>query len=312
LVRPLRVRVVMVKVTSRAMVSGSRPAARSPVSRRRRAHAVRFVQHDELRPVGQGFQRLEGDGLRAVLDAPGEVGAAGGEPDPPVHGEEPAIGEIDDPGRERPGQLVGERVLPVVVAADGGGDPAAGRGADVRGDPQQRPGPVPGRAERVGERAVPGQLHGGAVHRGDLQALPQDGDAELGVGAGGVELEDLLHGVLAEQLAGLGERRPGRRFRAGLEPQAGQPERRREYAIVALAREKARDQDADHGHLRVQRAVIGMPGRGFPQRPGDHVIGQQVFQQPLPAQVRQPVRPQAGAGRHPGGQLVIGEGGIAT
>jgi hypothetical protein len=199
-----------------------------------------------------------------------------------------------------------------VVAAGRRGGPAAGRGADVRGDPQQGPGAVPGRAGRGGERVVAGQLHGGAVRRGDLQALPQGGEAELGVGAGGVELEDLLHGVLAEQLAGLGERRSGRDFRAGPEPQAGQPERGREHAVVALAGERQRDQDADHGHLRGQRAVIGMPGRGFPQRPADHAGGQQFFQESLPVQVREPVGPQAGAGRHPGGQLVIRDGVIGT
>ncbi len=61
-------------------------------------HAVGFAEHDQLRPVGQGADRLERDGFRAVLDPPGQVRAGGGEPDPPVHGEEPAVGEVEDAG----------------------------------------------------------------------------------------------------------------------------------------------------------------------------------------------------------------------
>src|SRR5208337_2726571 len=40
---------------------------------------------------------------RAVLDAPGQVRAGGGEPDPPFHGEEPAVGEVEDAGPRRRG-----------------------------------------------------------------------------------------------------------------------------------------------------------------------------------------------------------------
>jgi hypothetical protein len=36
-------------------------------------------------------------------------------------------------------KLVGELVLALEAGADGGSDPAAGRGADMGGDPQQRP-----------------------------------------------------------------------------------------------------------------------------------------------------------------------------
>jgi hypothetical protein len=69
-------------------------------------------------------------------------------------------------------QLVCPGVLAVVVAADRGADPAEGRGADGRGDPQHRPGALSGGAELVFRHLVPGRFHRGAVDRGDLQALP--------------------------------------------------------------------------------------------------------------------------------------------
>jgi hypothetical protein len=53
-------------------------------------------------------------------------------------------------------------------------------------------------------------------------------------------------------------------------------------------------QHADHGHLRRQHPVVLMPGRRFPQRAGDHVLGEQLFQQALPVQFRQSVRPNPG------------------
>ena len=76
LTRPLAVRVTMVNWTRRAMVSGQ--AGRGLVARARGAagaHPVRFVQHDQLRAVRQGPDRLERDGFRAVLDAPAQVRA---------------------------------------------------------------------------------------------------------------------------------------------------------------------------------------------------------------------------------------------
>ena len=100
---------------------------------------------------------------------------------PPVHGEEPAVGQVQHPGpnvasswsarrsRRRGSRRARRR--------------STGRcGAHVRGGPQQRPRAVRGRAERVFQHAVPGQFHRGAVQRGDLQALPQHGDAQLSVG----------------------------------------------------------------------------------------------------------------------------------
>jgi hypothetical protein len=164
------------------------------------------VQQDQLGAVGQGADGLEGDRSRAVLDPPGQVRAGGGEPDPAVHGEEAAVGEAEDAGPEAVFELAGQGVLAVVVAADRGADPAGGRRADVRGDPQQRPGAVRGGAEPVFEHVVPGQLHRGAVDRGDLQALPPQADPGVRVRDGGVQLEQALHDLLAEQLPGLGER----------------------------------------------------------------------------------------------------------
>ena len=261
------------------------------------------MQHDQLRAVGQGPDGLERDGFRAVLDPPGQVSAAGGEPQEPVHGEEAAVGEVEDAGREAVFELVCQGVLAVVVAADRGADPAEGRGADMRGDPQQRPGPVRRRAELAFQHAVAGQLHRGAVDRGDLQALPQQADPEVRVGHCGVELEQPLHDLLAEQLPGLRQCRPGRRPRARPEFQPRQPERRRQHRVVAGAGKQAGDQHADHGHLRGQHPVVLMARRRLPQRAGDHVPGEQVLQQALPAQLRQPLRPEAGPGRDPGGDL---------
>src|SRR5450755_2192616 len=67
-------------------VAGARAAAG--------AHAAALAQQDQLRSVFQHFEGPEGDGLRAVLDAPQQVRASAGEPEPPVHGEEAAVGEI--------------------------------------------------------------------------------------------------------------------------------------------------------------------------------------------------------------------------
>ena len=100
-------------------------------------------------------------------------------------------------------------------------------------DPQQRPGAVRGGAEFAVEHVVPGEFHRGAVDRGDLQAFPQQADPEVRVRGGGVELEQALHDLLAEQFPGLGERAAGRDIRARPGPQAGQPERRRQHRVIA-------------------------------------------------------------------------------
>ena len=220
-----------------------------------------------------------------------------------MHGEEAAVGEVEDAGREAVFELICQGVLAVVVAADRGAGPAEGGGADVGGDPQQRAGAVRGRAEPVFEHAVPGEFHRGAVDGGDLQALPQQADPEVRVGDGRVQLEHALHDLVAEQLPGLGERAAGRDLRARPQPQAGQPGRRRQHAVIPGTGEQAGDQHADHGHLRGQHPVVLMARGRLPQRPGDHVRGEQLFQQALPVQFRQPARPEPGPGRDPGGHL---------
>ena len=130
------------------------------------------------------------------------------------------------------------------------------------------------------------------------------GDPQLRVAALRVQLEDPPHGLLSQQPAGLGERTAGRDLRAGLEPQAGQPERLRQHTVVAVAGEQAGDQHAGHGHLRGQHPVITVPGRRFPQRPHDHAVGEQVFQQSLPVQLAQPFCPETQPGRDAGRQAI--------
>ena len=220
-----------------------------------------------------------------------------GEPDPPVHGEEPPVGQVDDPGGERGFQLVGQGVLTVVVAADRGGDPPAGPGAHVRGDPQLRLG-APGRhPERVRELVVTEQLDRGAVQAGGLHAVPGRADAQLQVGAGGVQLEDAAHHLLAQQGAGLGQRRAGRGGSARLDRQAGHRERPGEDQVIALTGEQGAGDDAHRGHLRGQRPVQLVPVVRLCHGPGDHPVRQQLADQARPAQLAQPVLPEPGPGR---------------
>src|SRR5260370_27095689 len=96
------------------------------------------MEEDQLGARGESPQGVERDGFRGVLDPPGQVSAGAGEPDPAVHGEEAAVGEVEDAGREAVLQLICQGVLVVVVAADRSADPPEGRGADGGGDPQQR------------------------------------------------------------------------------------------------------------------------------------------------------------------------------
>jgi hypothetical protein len=148
------VRVSTVKQTSRA--AGAHPAA--------------LVQQDQLRAVFQHLQGLERDALRAVLHAPQQVGAGAGEPQPAVHGEEAAVGEVQLAGAERVLQLIRQRVLAVEVAADDGGAPPAGARVQQPDQAQQRPRAGGGDPEFFRERGVAEQFQGGAVDLGDLQA----------------------------------------------------------------------------------------------------------------------------------------------
>ena len=232
------VRAVTVKLTSRAIVSGSRAGSVAGVPPPLAEHAVRFAQQDQFRAVGERLQGLERDGSRAVLDPPGQVRAAGGEPDPPVHGEEPAVGQVEDPGGERGFQLIGQGVLPVQVAADRRGDPPPGPGAHMRGDPDLRLGPPGRHPERVRELVVIEQLDRGAVHPGGLHAVPGRADAQVQVGAGGIELEDAPHHLLAQQGAGPGQRRAGRRDGPRLDRKTGHLERPRQHQVIPLIREQ--------------------------------------------------------------------------
>ena len=58
------------------------------------AHAAALAEKDQLRAVLQDLSVLNGTHFRAVLDPPEQVRAGGGEPDPAVHREEPAVGEV--------------------------------------------------------------------------------------------------------------------------------------------------------------------------------------------------------------------------
>src|SRR5437899_2477331 len=80
--------VVTVKVTSRAMVSGSRSACLSPVSRRRRARIPSdSCSMTSSEPSGRVRMVLSGTDFAPFLTRQGQVSAAGGEPQEPVHGE---------------------------------------------------------------------------------------------------------------------------------------------------------------------------------------------------------------------------------
>ena len=259
-------------------------------------HGVRFAQQHQLRPVRQGLDGLERDGLRAVLDPPHEMSAARGEAQPPVHGEEPAVGQVEDPGGERVLQLISQRVLPVVVAADRGGDPAAGRGAHVRRYPQLRLGPPGRHPERPGQLIVAEQLDGGAVDRGGFHPVPGRAGAQVRVAAGGVDLEDAPHRLLPEQDPGLGQRRPGRRDRARFHRQARHRERPGQHQVIALIGEQRADDDAHRGHLGGKRTVQLVPVPCLRHRRRDRPVREQLRDQARPAQLPEQVLPEPGPG----------------
>ena len=231
------------------------------------------------------------------------MGAGGGHGDPPVHGEEPAIGEVQLPGPEMGCQLVGQGVLAVEVAADRGGFPPAGSGVQQAGQPQQRPGAGRGNPERGRERGIGGHFQGGAVDLGDLQAERGPVSSGGNPGPGRVGLEHSPCRVLPVPGPGLGVGRAGRHRDAGPGRHPGQAEDQGEHTVVAQHREQRTRDQAQSGDLRIQRPVqqvtVPCPGRRS-KRPA----GQQRFQQALPSQVSQPVLvlPQARPGRHPGRQ----------
>ena len=124
------VRAQMVKLISRATVSGSRAGSCRPFSRRRRASMESDSRSSTSSdPSVSVWMVLNGTDFAPFLTRQARWAPRAGEPDPPVHGEEPAVGQVKDPGGERGLQLVGQGVLPVMVAADRGGDPPPGPGA---------------------------------------------------------------------------------------------------------------------------------------------------------------------------------------
>ena len=280
------------KLTSRATVfrepgQGLVPVLAAPLAE----HGIRFAQQHELGSVVERLEGLERDGLGAVLDSPGQVRAAGGEPDPPVHGEEPPVSGVEDPAGERLLQLIGQGVLPVQVTADRGGDPAARRGAHVRRDAQFRLGPARGHPECLRQLSVVEQLDGGAVDRGDLHLVPGRADAQVRVAAGGIDLEDPPHHLLAQQHPGLGQRRARRGDRAWFHRQARHRERPGQDQVITLVREQRPDDDGHRGHLRGQRPVQLVPVLCLRYRPGDHPVREQFRDQACPAQLPEQVLP---------------------
>ncbi len=266
-------------------------------------HPVRLMKKDQLGAVGQGLERLERHGLRAVLHPPAQVRAGGGEPDPPVHGEEPPVGEVEHAFPQRAGQVIDQGVLPVVVAADRRADPPPGPGADVRDDAELGLGAARGHPERLRQLVVIEQLRRRAIEGGGLHPVPGRPDAQLDVGAGGVQLERPPHHLLPQQGPGLRQRRAGRHPRARLEAQPGQAEGDAQGSVVALAGEQAPGQHAEQGRLRVQRPVQLVAVRRGGHRLLDHPLAQEVLDQAVAVQVLQPVRPQARTGQDPAGQV---------
>ena len=200
------------------------------------------------------------------------------------------------PGGERGFQLIGQGVLPVEVAADRRGDPPAGPGAHMRGDPEHRLGPPGRHPERVRELVVIEQLDRGAVHAGDLHAVPGRADAQVQVGAGGVELEDAPHNLLAQQGAGPGQRRAGRRDGPRLDRKAGHLERPGQHQVIPLIREQGPHDDAHRGHLGGQYPVQLVAVLCLRHRRGDHPVREQLRDQARPAQLAEQVLPESGPG----------------
>jgi hypothetical protein len=277
------------------MVAGFPPAAGR--------HPGRLAHHDQLRPVGQHLQGLRGQALRVVLPAPDQVSAGPGCREVPFHRREAPVGEVHHPAPQGAEETVGELVLALVIGADLSGGPAAAGHADVPDDPQQRTARFRGGPEFAGQRVVTVQFQRGAVERGDLQAVPQRSQPELRAARLRADLEQAPHGVLPEPLPGLGQRAAGR-DRPGPGPQARDPEGPGQHPVIALAGKQAADQHADQGHPRVERRVVPSRARLLLQRPSDRVLPEELREQAVPVQLIDPVRPERGTGRDPGGDLI--------
>jgi hypothetical protein len=125
-----------------------------------------------------------------------------------------------------------------------------------------------------------------------------EGAARPGIRTGRVGLEQGAHHLLAQQPAGLGQRRPGRGDGARLD---GQP-RHREHPgqdLVIAAVKQHPGQHAQRGDLRSQRPVQPVPVISLRGRAGNRAIGQQSRDQAFPAQLTRPVLPEPRPGRRP-------------
>jgi hypothetical protein len=135
------------------------------------------------------------------------------------------------------------------------------------------------------------------VDRGDLHLVPGRADAQVRVGAGGIDLEDPPHHLLPEQDPGLGQRRAGRGDRARFHRQAGHRERPGQDQVIPLIREQGADDDGHRGHLRSQRPVQLVPMLRLRCRPGDDPVRKQFRDQARPAQFPEQVLPEPRTGR---------------
>src|SRR6266568_307620 len=162
--RPPRVRVTMANWTSRASVSGSRAAVLSPASRRRRARMPsdsRSMTSSD--PSGRVSRVLAGTDFAPFLTLQHRCAPVAENRRNRSMEKNPRSERLTVPGCQRGFQLVSEGVLPVVVAADGGGGPPVRGGADQGDDAEHRVLPAGRRPERGGQLAVTVQPGGGAV-----------------------------------------------------------------------------------------------------------------------------------------------------
>ena len=86
-------------------------------------HVPAFPEQDQLRSVFSILSWRNGTKRAAFLYPPEQGSAGGGEAEPAVNGEGATVGEAELPRSERSLELVGQRILAVMVAADGGGLP---------------------------------------------------------------------------------------------------------------------------------------------------------------------------------------------
>ena len=292
-------------------MSGSRGAAWLRDSRRRRAS----IPSDSCRttssePSGRTSRVLAGMLFALFLTSarPGQRRSRR-TAQIPVHGEEPAVGEVQHAGPEgsrragRRGRSPRRDRSRFPRRSSGGW--RCGRAPTTRSS--GRPPPRRSRTRRPATslRSSSIVVPSSAVTSRPFHSAVSPSSASP---RSRVELEDPAHGQLAEPLPGLGQGAAGRdRPRAGTAGPAGRTPSPAPGHSPRSGNRQA-DQHADEGHLRVQRRVVPVPGRRLPQRPRDHVLGEQGLQQALPAQLRQPVRPEPRPGGDTGRRLARDKG----